>query len=267
MKHRRRQSRSTRAALIGCGVLTGFGAAANTADIRKGDTVAVDRLRRRRPQRDPGREVQGRGAHHRHRQFDSKLKLGRGVRRDRPRERQGRRRGRRGHGAHAAAAASTSRSRSSGSRRRSSRRSRWPAAAARRSSSASRRWNRSMEIPIAMELLVNEKQVRGSWYGSSNVQRDVPKLDRPLQGGHAQARRARVPDDRPRRHQRGVQGDGSRRGRPLGRRLRNLSGRVVASGHAVPPVREQRSRRLGGRVRHLDARRPTGGAGATTRRP
>ena len=29
------------AALIGCGVLTGVGAALNTADIRKGDTVAV----------------------------------------------------------------------------------------------------------------------------------------------------------------------------------------------------------------------------------
>src|SRR4029079_16064671 len=29
------------AALIGCGVLTGFGAAVNTASIRKGDTVAV----------------------------------------------------------------------------------------------------------------------------------------------------------------------------------------------------------------------------------
>ena len=29
------------AALIGCGVLTGFGAATNTADIRQGDTVAV----------------------------------------------------------------------------------------------------------------------------------------------------------------------------------------------------------------------------------
>jgi len=31
----------TSAALIGCGVLTGFGAATNTADIREGDTVAV----------------------------------------------------------------------------------------------------------------------------------------------------------------------------------------------------------------------------------
>ena len=27
-----------------------------------------------------------------------------------------------------------------------------------------------------MRLVVNEKQVRGSWYGGSNVQRDVPKL-------------------------------------------------------------------------------------------
>ena len=33
-----------------------------------------------------------------------------------------------------------------------------------------------MEIPIAMELLVNQKQVRGCWYGSSTVQRDVPRL-------------------------------------------------------------------------------------------
>jgi S-(hydroxymethyl)glutathione dehydrogenase/alcohol dehydrogenase len=33
-----------------------------------------------------------------------------------------------------------------------------------------------MEIPIAMELLVNEKQVRGSWYGGSMVTRDVPQL-------------------------------------------------------------------------------------------
>src|SRR5262249_60420672 len=31
----------TAAALIGCGVLTGFGAAHNTADISQGDTVAV----------------------------------------------------------------------------------------------------------------------------------------------------------------------------------------------------------------------------------
>ena len=81
-----------------------------------------------------------------------------------------------------------------------------------------------MEIPIAMELLVNEKQVRGSWYGSSNVQRDVPMLIDLYKEGHAEARRARVAHDRPGRHQRRVQGDGSRRSRPLGRRLRNLTG-------------------------------------------
>jgi NDMA-dependent alcohol dehydrogenase len=32
------------------------------------------------------------------------------------------------------------------------------------------------EIPVAMELLVNEKGIKGSWYGSSDVQRDVPRL-------------------------------------------------------------------------------------------
>ena len=42
------------AALIGCGVLTGVGAALNTADIRPGDSVGGHRLRRRGPQRDPG---------------------------------------------------------------------------------------------------------------------------------------------------------------------------------------------------------------------
>jgi NDMA-dependent alcohol dehydrogenase len=32
------------------------------------------------------------------------------------------------------------------------------------------------QIPVAMELLVNEKGIKGSWYGSSDVQRDVPRL-------------------------------------------------------------------------------------------
>ncbi len=36
----------------------------------------------------------------------------------------------------------------------------------------------TMTITPAMDLLVQEKQLRGSWYGSSNVQRDVPALDR-----------------------------------------------------------------------------------------
>ena len=35
----------------------------------------------------------------------------------------------------------------------------------------------------AMDLLVNEKQIRGCWYGSSNVHRDVPKLAKLYQDG------------------------------------------------------------------------------------
>ena len=90
----------TRAALIGCGVLTGFGAAANTADVRRGRHGRGHRLRRCRPQRDPGREVQGCGAHHRDRSVRLEAEARRGVRRHRPREREGHRRGRGGPGAH-----------------------------------------------------------------------------------------------------------------------------------------------------------------------
>src|SRR3954453_6980735 len=34
----------------------------------------------------------------------------------------------------------------------------------------------TMTIAPAMDLLFQEKQIRGSWYGSSKVHRDVPKL-------------------------------------------------------------------------------------------
>ena len=34
----------------------------------------------------------------------------------------------------------------------------------------------TMTIAPAMDLLFQEKQIRGSWYGSSNVHRDVPAL-------------------------------------------------------------------------------------------
>ena len=34
----------------------------------------------------------------------------------------------------------------------------------------------TITIAPAMDLLFQEKQIRGSWYGSSNVHRDVPKL-------------------------------------------------------------------------------------------
>jgi len=38
------------------------------------------------------------------------------------------------------------------------------------------RFDVTMTISPAMDLLVQEKQIRGSWYGSSNVQKDVPAL-------------------------------------------------------------------------------------------
>ena len=38
------------------------------------------------------------------------------------------------------------------------------------------RFDVTMTITPAMDLLVQEKQIRGSWYGSSNVQKDVPAL-------------------------------------------------------------------------------------------
>lgn len=40
-----------------------------------------------------------------------------------------------------------------------------------------------LEIPAAMELLVNEKQIRGCWYGSSNTHRDIPTLVQLYQDG------------------------------------------------------------------------------------
>lgn len=40
-----------------------------------------------------------------------------------------------------------------------------------------------LTVNPAMDLLVNEKQIRGCWYGSSNVHRDVPKLAGLYQGG------------------------------------------------------------------------------------
>ena len=165
----------TRAALIGCGVLTGFGAAANTADVRPGDTVAVIGCGGVGLNVIQGAKFKGAERIIAIDQFDSKLKLaeefgatdvvnakdgdavaavqeltgGRGV--DVSFEVIGLK-------------ATVQQA----------------LAMARRGGQAIivgvPKMEQIMEIPIAMELLVNEKQVRGSWYGSSNVQRDVPKL-------------------------------------------------------------------------------------------
>jgi S-(hydroxymethyl)glutathione dehydrogenase / alcohol dehydrogenase len=165
----------TRAALIGCGVLTGFGAAANTADVRPGDTVAVIGCGGVGLNVIQGAKYKGAERIIAIDQFDSKLKLaeefgatdlvnakdsdavaqvqeltgGRGV--DVSFEVIGLK-------------ATVQQA----------------LAMARRGGQAIivgvPKMEQIMEIPIAMELLVNEKQVRGSWYGSSSVQRDVPML-------------------------------------------------------------------------------------------
>jgi NDMA-dependent alcohol dehydrogenase len=165
----------TRAALIGCGVLTGFGAAANTADVRPGDTVAVIGCGGVGLNVIQGAKFKGAERIIAIDQFDSKLKLaeefgatdvvnakdtdavaavqeltgGRGV--DVSFEVIGLK-------------ATVQQA----------------LAMARRGGQAIivgvPKMEQIMEIPIAMELLVNEKQVRGSWYGSSSVQRDVPML-------------------------------------------------------------------------------------------
>ncbi len=165
----------TRAALIGCGVLTGFGAAANTADVKPGDTVAVIGCGGVGLNVIQGAKFKGAERIIAVDQFDSKLKLaeafgatdlvnakdtdavtavkeltgGRGV--DVSFEVIGLK-------------ATVEQA----------------FAMARRGGQAIivgvPKMEQMMEIPIAMELLVNEKQVRGSWYGSSNVKRDVPQL-------------------------------------------------------------------------------------------
>ena len=165
----------TRAALIGCGVLTGFGAAVNTADVRPGDNVAVIGCGGVGLNVIQGAKFKGAERIIAIDQFDSKLKLaeefgatdvvnakdtdavaavqeltgGRGV--DVSFEVIGLK-------------ATVQQA----------------LAMARRGGQAIivgvPKMEQIMEIPIAMELLVNEKQVRGSWYGSSSVQRDVPML-------------------------------------------------------------------------------------------
>jgi S-(hydroxymethyl)glutathione dehydrogenase/alcohol dehydrogenase len=167
----------TSAALIGCGVLTGFGAAANTADVRKGDTVAVIGCG------GVGLNVI-QGARHKGAEriiavdrFDSKLDMAEQFgATDRVNASEGdavaqvvELTGGRGVDVSFEVIGLKDTVQQA-------------FAMARRGGQAIivgvPKMEQTMEIPIAMELLVNEKQVRGSWYGSSDVQRDVPNLVR-----------------------------------------------------------------------------------------
>jgi NDMA-dependent alcohol dehydrogenase len=165
----------TSAALIGCGVLTGFGAAANTADIRKGDTVAVIGCGGVGLNVIQGARWKGAERVIAVDRFDSKLDMAKQF------------------GATDLVSAANGDAVAQVQELTSGRGAdvsfeviglketvQQALAMARRGGQAIivgvPKMEQTMEIPIAMELLVNEKQVRGSWYGSSAVQRDVPRL-------------------------------------------------------------------------------------------
>jgi len=163
------------AALIGCGVLTGFGAAVNTATICKGDSVAVIGCG------GVGLNVIQGAAHAGAERiiaidmFDSKLDLakqfgatdgvnpGAGDATEQVRELTS------GRGVDVAFEVIGQKATTEQA-----------FAMVRRGGQAVivgvPKMEQIMEIPIAMDLLVNEKQVRGCWYGSSDVRRDIPKL-------------------------------------------------------------------------------------------
>ena len=165
----------TRAALIGCGVLTGFGAAANTADLAKGDTVAVIGCGGVGLNVIQGAKWKGAERIIAIDRFDSKLDMakqfgatdlvnaGNGDPVAQVQELTG------GRGVDVSFEVIGLKDTVQQA-----------FAMARRGGQAIivgvPKMEQIMEIPIAMELLVNEKQVRGSWYGSSDVQRDVPRL-------------------------------------------------------------------------------------------
>jgi Zn-dependent alcohol dehydrogenase len=165
----------TRAALIGCGVLTGFGAAVNTADVRKGDTVAVIGCGGVGLNTIQGAKFKGAERIIAVDRFDSKLDLAEQFgATDRVNASEGDAVAKvveltGGRGVDVAFEVIGLKDTVQQA-----------LAMARRGGQAIivgvPKMEQTMEIPIAMELLVNEKQVRGSWYGSSTVQRDVPQL-------------------------------------------------------------------------------------------
>ena len=79
--------------------------------------------------------------------------------------------------------------------------------------------------PAFFGVVLKEKTIKGCWYGSSNVQQDVPKLARPLQGGQAQARRAHLPHDQRSTRSTRRSRHGVGRGRPLGHQV--LAGSIL----------------------------------------
>ena len=86
--------------LIGCGVMTGVGAALYSAEVQAGHQRGGLRLRRRRRQRHPGRAAGRRDDDHRRRHRPAQAGVGQGVRRDPHRQPARGRSGRGDQGAH-----------------------------------------------------------------------------------------------------------------------------------------------------------------------
>ena len=178
-RHRRGEDRPgipiDAAALIGCGVLTGFGAAVNTASIRKGDTVAVIGcggvgLNVIQGAKHAGAEriiavdmVDGKLAHAKKFGATDLVNAGNGDAVAKVMELTG------GRGADVAFEVIGL------------------GPTIEQAFQMTRRGGQAiivgvpgfdvtMQIMPAMDLLFKEKQIRGCWYGGSNVHRDVPKL-------------------------------------------------------------------------------------------
>ena len=89
-----------------------------------------------------------------------------------------------------------------------------------------------LNLNAAFTFLYLAKTVKGCWYGSSQRPRGRPEADRALQGRQAQARGARLPRDRRRRRQRRLRRDAERRGRPLAHQPHALDDACTRGGPA-----------------------------------
>ena len=161
------------ASLLGCGVMTGVGAAINAAKVEPGSQRRRLRLRRRRHQRHPGRAHRRRGDDPRRRHGRQQARPGPSS--SAPPTRSSPRTSPRRSTSSPAAQASTTGSRSSAGPRPSRRRTTRPVAAARPSWSASAGADDMVELS-AFDLFYAEKNLRGTYYGSANIRRDFPRL-------------------------------------------------------------------------------------------
>ena len=208
-----------RACLVGCGVMTGVGAAINTAKVAAGRHRRGVRLRRRRPQRHPGRGAGGAARIIAVDLVRVEAQDGEAVRRHRRRQRQGRPTRRcaireltGGLGVDYAfeVIGAPGGDRAGVPLAQARRQGRW--------SSACRRWA-GRHHPGLRRWRSRRSRVIGSLYGSGNLHRDMLKLIDLYMQQEAQDRRAGLAHDQARRRQRRLRRDGEGRGRALGHRV------------------------------------------------